>query len=64
MKISFVFAWYDFWIGIFIDKKKHRLYLFPVPMFGIEIQYGIKTGLSGTDPSVSDPALHIPGMVR
>ena len=30
-----IFAWYDFWIGIFYDKSKRWVYIFPVPMFGI-----------------------------
>lgn len=36
-RIKFLFAWYDFWIGIFIDSKKRKIYLFPFPMFGIVI---------------------------
>ncbi len=32
MKIRLVFAWYDIWIGLFIDKPKRAIYIFPVPM--------------------------------
>lgn len=33
-----MFAWYDMWVGAFWDRQKRRLYVFPVPMFGIVIQ--------------------------
>lgn len=39
MKFRFVFAWYDLWIGIFIDRKHRRLYILPVPCCGIVIGY-------------------------
>jgi hypothetical protein len=42
MEIKLMFAWYDFWIGLFYDKKKRTLYIFPVPMFGIKIKFGKK----------------------
>ena len=39
MSIKPIFAWYDLWIGAFWDQAKRRLYLFPVPMFGVVIQF-------------------------
>lgn len=38
-QIKPIFAWYDFWIGFFLDKKKNCLYVFPIPMFGLKIQF-------------------------
>lgn len=31
-------AWYDAWIGVFIDRPKRRVYVFPVPCFGMVIE--------------------------
>ena len=42
MKIYPIFAWYDLWIGLFIDTKKKRLYIFPIPCFGLVIEWGPK----------------------
>jgi hypothetical protein len=42
MKISFLFAWYDLWIGFFWDSKKKWLYFLPVPMFGIIFKFSPK----------------------
>lgn len=27
MKIRPVFAWYDLWVGVFIDRQKRRVYI-------------------------------------
>lgn len=39
MRVKLIFAWYDLWIGVFIDKSKRKIYIFPIPMFGIVITY-------------------------
>ena len=36
IKFKLMFAWYDMWIGLFIDTKKKIVYFFPFPMFGIK----------------------------
>jgi len=37
-KVSFIFKWYDAWIGFFWDSKKKYLYIFLIPFFGIVIK--------------------------
>ncbi len=43
MRAHPIFAWYDFWVGVFWDSKKRRLYIFPIPMLGIVIQFEEKS---------------------
>jgi hypothetical protein len=38
LKIKIIFAWYDFWIGLFYDKNKKILYIFLIPMIGLKIE--------------------------
>lgn len=37
MKAKLIFAWYDLWIGVFVDRHKKKLYVFLIPMVGIVI---------------------------
>lgn len=39
MKISFLLAWYDLWVGFFWDKKKKWLYILPIPCCGIIVKF-------------------------
>lgn len=39
MRITPMFAWYDFWVGAFFDRTKRKLYLFPIPMIGVCIEW-------------------------
>lgn len=47
MKIQFLFKWYDFWIGLFYDRKKKWVYILPVPMIGIIVK--LSNSLEQTD---------------
>ena len=38
--MSPLFAWYDLWIGAFWDRFHRKLYILPVPMFGVVIEFG------------------------
>jgi len=37
VKLGFVFAWYDLWIGFYYNREKKRLYIM-IPFIGIWIQ--------------------------
>lgn len=44
MKIDPIFAWYDLWVGFFWDAQKRRLYVLPIPCFGVVITFDHKKG--------------------
>lgn len=37
--VEFIFAWYDLWVGIFVDRAKGKIYIFPLPMFGVVLNF-------------------------
>lgn len=39
MRITPIFRWYDLWVGIFIDTKGRKVYVFPMPTLGVVITY-------------------------
>ena len=44
MTVRPVFAWYDLWVGVFIDRKTRRAYILPLPCIGIRIEWGTAAG--------------------
>lgn len=39
LKIRPLFAWFDFWVGAYWDKKARKLYVLPLPIFGFTIEW-------------------------
>jgi hypothetical protein len=39
MKIRPIFAWYDLWVGVFIDLGRRRVYILPIPCCGVVIEW-------------------------
>lgn len=39
-----VFAWYDLWVGVFVQPERKQLYFFPIPVFGFLIRWGDHSG--------------------
>ena len=50
MRVSLVFAWYYFWIGLFWDRHKRRLYILPLPCFGICLHFASASRQAETCP--------------
>ncbi len=42
-RIKPMFALYDFWVGLFFDSEKSKVYFFPLPTLGLRIE-GIRIG--------------------
>ena len=38
MKVTIFFAWYDFWVGAYYDRKSRTLYICPLPMLVIKLE--------------------------
>ena len=38
-RVKLLCAWYDFWVGLFWDRAKRRLYVFPLPMLGVCVDF-------------------------
>ena len=42
-----IFAWYDLWMGVFIDRPKRKAYIFLLPTLGIVIEWGLSANSEG-----------------
>lgn len=40
MKLSLFFAWYDLWIGAYVDRAKRRVYVCPLPTIVLCFDFG------------------------
>lgn len=36
-RLKLIFRWYDFYVGMYWQKKDRQLYFFPIPCFGLQI---------------------------
>ncbi|MDP2660594.1 MAG: hypothetical protein Q8R28_07685 [Dehalococcoidia bacterium] len=36
-RVKPIFAWYDFWVGLYYDRHNRVLYFMPVPMVGVMV---------------------------
>ena len=39
-KIQPVIAWYDLWVGVYVDREKRTVYVFPFPCIGFRVYWG------------------------
>lgn len=39
MKARVFFAWYDLWVGAYWDRKKRILYICPLPMLVVALEF-------------------------
>lgn len=40
MKVRPLFAWYDLWVGAYVDLAGRRVYVFLVPCLGLVVSWG------------------------
>lgn len=46
VRVKPLFAWYDIWIGVFIDTKKSKIYILPLPCIGLVIDLNRRSSLT------------------
>jgi len=39
MTITLSFAWYDIWVGIYIDRARRAVYVCPLPCLVLKFQW-------------------------
>lgn len=39
-QLKLIVAWYDLWVGVFIDREKRKVYFFPIPCVGLVFYWG------------------------
>ena len=62
IKVKPVFAWFDLWVGIYIDRPKKRVFVMPLPCIGFVISFGVRpnsTTVILTDPPKIRPASEV-----
>lgn len=37
--VTFMFAWYDLWVGVFIDRRKRKVYVMFLPCIGFLLDW-------------------------
>lgn len=42
MRAEIIFRWFDFYVGLYFDRRNRTLYVFPVPMFGLKIRFSFR----------------------
>lgn len=40
MQVHLFFAWFDFWVGVYYDRRNRRVYILPLPMIGLMLEWG------------------------
>lgn len=38
VRVTLIVAWYDCWMGFYVDRSNHRIYVFWLPMFGMKVE--------------------------
>lgn len=42
MRVGFIAAWFDFWVGFYWSREKRRLYFLPVPCLGVYVDFAAR----------------------
>lgn len=60
MKVEFFYAWYDLWIGVYVDVEKKCVYICPLPCMVFRVSWSRKSRDPDNDCArfVNEPRLY------
>jgi hypothetical protein len=54
-RVRLFVAWYDAWVGVYVDRKTRQVYVFPVPCIGFQVGYQCPSNAEAHASATKEP---------